>query len=120
LTSFSFYIPHAINERRLKNTRFGVRGMLDQYHGFEIRPLEGAGVRGVPYAPPDPREAELERLRLSLTRAVKRIDEFEERLKRINFRRVSIRNLMTTENAFANHVAACLKKRRFSDGEFRP
>jgi hypothetical protein len=99
--------------------RFGLRGMLDQYDGFEIRPLEGADIRGVPNAP-DPREAELERLRLSLTRAVKRIDEFEERLKRINFGRVSIRNLMTTENAFANHVAACLKKRRFSDGEFRP
>ena len=92
--------------------------LIDQRRGFETRPL--TEVRGIPTAPPDPREAELERLRLSLARASKRIDEFEARLKRTDFARNSIRNLTTTENSFANHVAACVKKRRALNWEFGP
>ena len=61
--------------------------------------------------PQDPRIAELERLRRSLARAAERMNEFETRLKQtVGANKTSIRNPMTAENGFANHVAACFKK----------
>jgi len=65
--------------------------------------------------PLDPRVAERERLHLSLARTAQRLDELERRLKQtIGFKRTSIRNLMSAENRFADHVAKCFKKSRRS------
>ena len=92
----------------------------DRLHGSQIKPPDRAEVRWRT-EPQDPRIAQLERLRLALTRAAKRIDEFEMRLDRaIGAEGISTRNLMAGENNFANHVAVCLKKARFADGELRP
>ena len=54
----------------------------------------------------DPRVAELQRLRLSLTRAAKHFDEFENQLKRSGDAGIVLRTLMKTETSFANYVAA--------------
>ena len=54
----------------------------------------------------DPRLLELQRLRLSLTRAAKHLDEFETRLQRSGAVRIRLRDLMTMDGSFANYVAA--------------
>jgi hypothetical protein len=91
----------------------------DHLQRFEISCLTGTEGR-CRVEPQDPRVAQLDRLRLSLARAAKRIDEFEMRLERaIGAGRISIRNPMAGENNFANHVAAGLKKARLPNGELR-
>ena len=54
----------------------------------------------------DPRFLELQRLRLSLTRAAKHLDEFETRLQRSGAAGIRLRDLMAMESSFANYVAA--------------
>jgi len=54
----------------------------------------------------DARLLELQRLRLSLTRAAKHLDEFEIRLQRSGAARIRLRDLMTMESSFADYVAA--------------